>query len=118
MMTSLKMRTVLVLVPCCALIGCISFPAPGDTAHRYEVDAGAEQSFDRIHDNMDTRSYNLAAGALARGDKKAANRNIGRLDATGGQFNRQNAGNLRALSACTAQAKNRSDQTTACGTRQ
>jgi hypothetical protein len=86
------------------LTGCVNLSGYSDPAQRYERSNEPSSQFDRIHDNMDTRTYNQTAGAIARGDKRRVNEGLARLESSGSEFNRHNAGILRAVSGCNASA--------------
>jgi hypothetical protein len=93
-------RLIAVALICLPLLGCISFPEPGDPGQRYERDTSAPSAYDRIHENMDTQTYNESAGALAKGNTRKFEKGLASLENSNSQFNRRNAGNLRAVATC------------------
>jgi hypothetical protein len=113
-MVKFPMRSIVLAILCWPLVGCVSFPEPGDPAQRYERDTSEPVAYDRIHENMDTRTYNQSAGALAKGDRRKFEESLGRLDASNSQFNRHNAGTLRAVAACTSSGQNKSTPAPPC----
>jgi hypothetical protein len=113
-MANMRIQAIALAILCVPLSGCVTFSEQGYPGQKYERNPSETQSYDQIHENMDTAAYNRAAGDLARGKKARFERGVGGLETSPSQFNRQNAGNLRAISTCTTLPKSDSKPTPPC----
>jgi hypothetical protein len=113
-MANFPYRSIALTIMCMPLIGCVSFPEPGDPGQRYERDTSAPAAYDRIHENMDIRTYNESAGALARGDTRKFENGLASLDNSNSQFNRHNAGTLRAVATCVSRSQPKTAPAQSC----